>query len=239
MIYIKTIFIYLHAFILLIKSLPKLRKAKKLTHLSSAEKAEEIFKTPIHISKSIIEKSNSTVKVTGLERIPDQPVLFVANHQGLFDILLLIGYLERPIGFIAKEEIKKIPIVNKWMIEMQCVFIDRSNRRAAVKVIDDGIELLNSGQSMVIFPEGTRGKGREINPFKSGSLRLATRSGVPIVPVTVDGTYQVYEKNNRKITASDLTLTVSEPIYPEQYENMKHNQLALEIEQVIAEQMPK
>lgn len=239
MIYIKTIFIYLHAFILLIKSLPKLRKVRKLTHLSGAEKAEEIFKTPIHISKSIIEKSKSTLKVTGLELIPDQPVLFVANHQGLFDILLLLGYLERPVGFIAKEEIKKIPIVNKWMIEMKCVFIDRSNRRAAIKVIDDGIELLNSGQSMVIFPEGTRGKGREINPFKSGSLRLATRSGVPIVPVTIDGTYQAYEKNNRKIKASDLILTVSEPIYPEQYENMKHNQLALEIEQVIAEQMPK
>lgn len=235
----KTLFIYLQAFFFIIGSLPKLRKARKITHLSDKDRAQHVFSTPKKIAKNIIKKTNSTVVVTGLERIPNGPVLFVANHQGLFDILLLIGYLDRPVGFIAKEEIKKIPIVNQWMTEMKCVFIDRSNRRTALKVIDDGIASIKSGQSMVVFPEGTRGQGREINPFKSGSLRLATRSGVPIVPLTIDGTYQVFEENRRKIKASHITLTVAEPIYPEQYEKMKHNQLALNIQGIITDNMSK
>lgn len=231
----KTLFIYLYAFILVLGSLPKLRQAKKLPSEPYAEKAKQIFKTPTQISKKVIGKTKSSVTVTGLERIPDQPVLFVANHQGLFDILVLLGYLEKPIGFIAKTEIIKIPIINKWMTELKCVFIDRSNRRAAVKVIDDGIASLKAGQSMVIFPEGTRGEGRKIEPFKSGSLRLGTRASVPIVPVAIDGTYQMYEKNNKRVQPSMLTLTVAEPIYPEQYQESKHNQLADKLQHIITD----
>ena len=123
------------------------------------------------------------------------------------------------------------------MMELKCIFIDRSDRRSALKVIDDGIQSLQEGQSMVIFPEGTRGEGREINPFKPGSLRLATRSNVPIVPIAIDGTYQIYEKNKRKIEASDLTLAILDPIYPEQYQSLKHKQLAADIQHMITNKL--
>ncbi|MBU5595021.1 1-acyl-sn-glycerol-3-phosphate acyltransferase [Amphibacillus sp. MSJ-3] len=229
----KTFFIYLYAFFLVLGSLPKLGQAKKLPDDPYSEKAKQIFKTPARVSKKVIKKTKSTVTVTGLERIPDEPVLFVANHQGLFDILLLLGYLEKPVGFIAKEEIKKIPIINKWMTELKCVFIDRSNRRSAIKVIDNGMASLKAGQSMVVFPEGTRGQGRSLEPFKSGSLRLATRVGVPIVPLAIDGTYHMYEENNNRVQPSEVTLTVGDPIYPEQYRNLKHNQIADQLQQTI------
>lgn len=220
---------------LTIGSLPKLYKVRKMTSDSYADKVEAIFQTPSHISRKVIKKTKSTVSVVGIERIPDQPVLFVANHQGLFDILVLLGYLDKPVGFIAKQEIKKIPIINSWMMELKCVFLDRSDRRAALKVIDDGINSLKQGQSMVIFPEGTRGDGPKVETFKSGSLRLGTRAGVPIVPLAIDGTYDVFEKNNNRFKPAKITLTVADPIYPAEYNEMKHNQLAAKLEQTITE----
>ena len=107
----KTLLIYLQAFFLVIASLPKLCRVKKRSNEPFVEKAEQIFRTPANISKKIIAKTGSTVTVTGLEKIPDQPVLFVANHQGLFDILLLLAFLEKPIGFIAKKELKKFRLL--------------------------------------------------------------------------------------------------------------------------------
>lgn len=231
----KTILIYLYSIMLTIGSLPKLYKVRKMTNDSYADKAEAIFQTPSDISRKVIKKTKSTVSVVGIERIPDQPVLFVANHQGLFDILVLLGYLDKPVGFIAKQEIKKIPIINSWMMELKCVFLDRSDRRASLKVIDDGINSLKQGQSMVIFPEGTRGDGPKVETFKSGSLRLGTRAGVPIVPLAIDGSYDVFEKNNNRFKPAKITLTVADPIYPAEYNEMKHNQLAAKLEQTITE----
>ena len=75
------------------------------------------------------------------------------------DIPVLLGYLNKPIGFVSKAEIKKFPVVPTWMELMNCVFMDRSDRRQSLKAIKDGIELLKNGHSIVIFPEGTRSKG--------------------------------------------------------------------------------
>lgn len=222
----KTKLIYLYAIIITTLTLPKLKQAQKLPNDNYEIKGQAIYKTPESISRRVIKKTGTHVTVHGLEKIPEGPVLFASNHQGLFDILLLLGYINRPIGFIAKKEIKKFPIIRSWMKELQCVFIDRSNRRAAIKVIEDGVNSLTLGQSMVIFPEGTRSKGGPIVPFKSGSLRLGTRAGVPIVPITINGTYLMLEANNGKMKAADVSLTVGEPLMPEDYQNLKSQKIA-------------
>ncbi|WP_091499168.1 lysophospholipid acyltransferase family protein [Amphibacillus marinus] len=229
----KTFLIYAYSAILVLGSLPQLRQAKKIPDQPFARKAKSIYRTPATVSRRVIEKTKSTVTVSGHEKIPDQPVLFVANHQGIFDILVLLAYLDKPIAFIAKREIKRIPIISKWMEQIKCVFIDRSNRRAAIKVIDDGVESIKAGQSMVIFPEGTRSKGTNVQPFKSGSLRLGTRAEVPIVPITINGTYKMLEEDGGRIKAADIELIVGDPIYPEQYQGIKHNQLASDIQEII------
>lgn len=230
----KTLLIYLYSALLVIGSVPKLLKVKKIPNtMPYQEKAGQIFETPARVSRKVIEKSKSTVTVIGEENMPSEPVLIVANHQGIFDILVLLGYLDKPVGFIAKKEIKKIPIINKWMEQLNCVFIDRSNRRAAIKVIDDGIASLKAGQSMVIFPEGTRSKSEKVNSFKSGSLRLGTRASVPIVPVSINGTYKMLEENEGKVKGAHVKLVISEPIYPEHYETLKHNELAEQLEAII------
>lgn len=236
----KTALIYLYGILLVLRSIPKLRVLKKISAtVPYVDKANQIYQVPTNIARKVVERTKSTVTVTGREQLPNEPVLFVANHQGMFDILVLLGYLDKPIGFIAKREIKKIPVMSQWMEEMNCVFIDRSNRRAALKVIDDGVDSLLAGQSMVIFPEGTRSKGSQVNEFKSGSLRLATRALVPIVPVTIDGTHRILEGNDGKIKAANVHVTIGEAIYSEQYKNVKHNQLAKQLQKIIEETIAK
>ncbi|SDC06324.1 1-acyl-sn-glycerol-3-phosphate acyltransferase [Pelagirhabdus alkalitolerans] len=229
----KTLGIYIYATWIVILTIPKLWKVKKIPDDSYSDKARQIYHIPAQVSQKVIIKTKSNVNVRGEENLIDQPVLFVANHQSLFDILLLLGYLDKPIGFIAKAEIKKLPIISSWMKQMKCVFIDRSNRRAALKVIDDSIESLRSGQSIVLFPEGTRNDGQSLKPFKPGSLRVGMRSEVPIIPIAINGTHNMYERNGNKIKPTQLTLSIGKPIYKEEYANLKSQQLASELQERI------
>ena len=223
-----TIMIYAYATILVIGSLFKLPKAKKqFSNRKSNNGIDEmIFSTPSKVSKKVIERTGSKVYVKGQENLPEVTALYVSNHQGLFDILVLLGYLGKPVGFIAKKEIQRIPIINKWMKLIYCVFMDRKDRRQSVQAIREGIRNLKSGYSMVVFPEGTRSRGAKLNNFKSGSLRLATRAKVKIVPITINGTSQMLEENDGKVKPSKVTLTIEKPILPEEYENMKSEELA-------------
>lgn len=161
----------------------------------------------------ILKLSGCKVHVEGLENIPkDRAALFVANHQSNFDIPLLMSVIDTPKGFIAKKELENIPLLSKWMKYIQCVFMDRDNLRQSAESIVKGINILKSGYSMVIFPEGTRSKGGQHSDFKAGSFKLATKSKSLIVPVTIDGTYKVLEESNNKIKASNLKVIIHKPI---------------------------
>lgn len=159
----------------------------------------------------IIKSSGSRVEVVGSENVPQGPVLFVANHQSYFDIPVFMVHAPKFVAFIAKVELEKIPVLSWWMKKMGCLFMDRKDLRQSLRIILEGIESLKAGQSMVIFPEGTRGKNGEMADFKPGSLKLAVKAGVPIVPVTLKDTYKVFEANNR-IRKSKITMYFHEPI---------------------------
>ncbi|SCY01604.1 lysophospholipid acyltransferase family protein [Alkaliphilus peptidifermentans] len=169
-------------------------------------------------AKKLVLLTGSNVEVLGLENIPDGPVLFVSNHQGNFDIPILLSSLPKSISFVAKIELKKLPIINRWMEFLECVFIDRKDLRQSLRAITKAIEVLKSGQSMVIFPEGTRSKGSQLQPFKPGSLKMATKANVPIIPVTIKGSYKIMEANNNKITPAKVQVIISEPIYVDNIE---------------------
>lgn len=154
------------------------------------------------------------VSVKGLENIPRQgSCLFVSNHQGNFDIPVLFSSLNTPIGFLAKIELAKIPVLRQWMPLLGCVFIDRANLRQSVKAVQQCVDVLKRGYSMVIFPEGTRSKSRQMGEFKKGSLRLVEKADVPIVPVTVNNTYSALEANNNRVAGADVSVVISPPIY--------------------------
>jgi len=149
-------------------------------------------------ARSIIFITGCTMDVEGLENIPRRGgVCFVSNHVGIFDIILALAYIGRPFGFIAKKELLMLPFINMWISILGGLFIDRKNIRKALATINQGIQKIQGGGCMLIFPEGTRSKGRGLLPFRSGAIKLATSSLAPIVPIAITGSYDVFEKDYR------------------------------------------
>jgi len=184
----------------LLRSIPSMIKTKRFNEKDMAEEKERLtFKATSAWANSLLKVAGVRVNVHGLENLPkDQNVLFIGNHQGNFDIPIYISKIPVPKGFVSKIEVKKIPGVSTWMEYMHCVFMDRSNLRKAGEAIIQGVKVLKNGHSLVIFPEGTRSKGDKMGEFKAGSFKLATKSKVPIVPVTMSGSYKIMESNKRK-----------------------------------------
>jgi 1-acyl-sn-glycerol-3-phosphate acyltransferase len=160
----------------------------------------------------LIAITGCTPVVTGREHIPQKgSVCFVSNHAGAFDIILALAYIGRPFGFIAKKELLFLPLINVWIYILGGLFIDRKNIRKALNTINLGIRKIQRGGSMLIFPEGTRSKGRGLLPFRSGSVKLATHSLAPIVPIAISGSYEVFEKEYR-VHPAPVRVTFCPPI---------------------------
>ncbi|AUN16535.1 1-acyl-sn-glycerol-3-phosphate acyltransferase [Clostridium botulinum] len=215
----------------------------KLKHLKRKGNREEIDR---YINKSVLGWANFIVngigiKINkkGLENVPDGPCLFVGNHQGLLDVPVIVSSLDRYVGFVAKKEMLKLKILTYWMKEMKCVFMDRQNVRAAVKTINEGVENLKNGYSMLIFPEGTRSRGENLGEFKKGSMKLGIKARVPIVPIAINGTYNVLEANGRKIKAADVDLIICPPIYPNELSKEEQNNLSATIKDIIQKELEK
>lgn len=211
---IRTIRWFLGFVFKLLVSLPTLNKVEKLDK-SGDQKEKEIIvdKQVKDWAKYLVKLSGTDVTVIGEENVPSGAVLFVSNHQGNFDIPLILGHISKPKGFIAKVEINKMFIIRKWMKHLNCIFIDRNDIRQSVKAISDGAKKLSSGDSMVIFPEGTRSLDGKLLEFKPGSMKLATKSKIPVVPVTINGSKDIMGKGSILIKPANVTITISKPIY--------------------------
>lgn len=167
-------------------------------------------------AKIVLFTAGEKVELIGIEKVPtDKPVLFVGNHNSIFDVVTFYAYMPVPTGFIAKKEVKKIPLLNLWMYCMGCIYIDRSSPRKGLKSIETGVERIKAGDSIFVFPEGTRSKTGEMRPFKPGCLRLAEKTGCPIIPVAMINTGKVFEGNHYKLHRVDCKMIFGDPIYPE------------------------
>ncbi len=211
---LRTIVWYLYFFFYLIKVMPAYYKANSLLKKGRIEERDKIVnRITTKWAKDLLRLAGAKVTVIGAENVPkDRTVLFVSNHQGYFDIPLLMGYIDKPKAFIAKIETNKIPLISSWMKQMSCIFLDRNDMRQSLQVMKEAAEDLKKGNSMVIFPEGTRSKGNAMSEFKAGSLRIAVKAKVPIVPITIQGTYKLMEQNNFWINPAEVKLTISEPL---------------------------
>ncbi|MBB6630348.1 lysophospholipid acyltransferase family protein [Clostridium algidicarnis] len=185
-----------------------------------------------YTKKVVSNWSIKTIKIIGMEievigkdNIPKEACLFVSNHQSYFDVPALIYAIDKPIGFVAKKELEKIPVYKSWMLDIKSVFIDRNNAREAIKTINEGVQYLKEGYSMGIFPEGTRSKSKHMGKFKKGSLKLATKSKVPIVPISINGTYKAFEETGSLKRAS-VKIIIDKPIYTKDLTKEEENTLS-------------
>ena len=192
----------------LIGTLPKLKKARKLDREGKLTERDLVVVEAVgDWARYVIRIAGGTVEVVGQELVPtDTAVVFIGNHQGNMDIPLLLGFIDKPKAFISKIEILKVPILSGWMKLMQCTFMDRKDMRQSVRAMREAVETVKKGYSLVIFPEGTRNKGGPVGEFKPGSFKLALKSGVPIVPLTIDGSWRLLEEKGR---LQDATIRVT------------------------------
>jgi 1-acyl-sn-glycerol-3-phosphate acyltransferase len=212
----------------------------KKKNMTEAEIEEYASKQVSAFARSLVVATGSTVNIVGKENIPERSCVFVGNHQGNFDILALKGYIDKPMGFIAKKELQKLPGVNYWMKQVHNVFIDREDPRDSVRAILEGVENLKKGISMVIYPEGTRSQGKEMLEFKKGAMKLAIKAGAPIVPVTINKSYKIFEAQKGKRTKPiKVDMIFSEPIDPKTLTKEELNNLSERVKGVIEENLKK
>ena len=166
--------------------------------------------------KLILFIAGTKVTVIGEDRIPkDTPVLYVGNHRSYFDVVLTYARCPGLTGYVAKDSMKKIPLLSTWMERLYCLFLNRTDIKEGLKTILTGIEQIKNGISMCIFPEGTRNDNpKELLPFKEGSFKLALKTGCPIIPIAMTNTPKIYEAQAPLLKKTHVVLHYGKPILP-------------------------
>ncbi len=195
--------------------------------LFSKDAKDAYMKFMMHIVfTSINFLSGANVIYIGFDRIPsDVPVLYVANHESFFDVLMTLTRLPGKICFVAKKQFEKIPIFAQALQLYNTLFIDRDNVKQGLKTILEAIERVKKGMSIFIFPEGTRSRDGKMNDFKEGSMKIAVKSGCPIVPIAIANTANVFENHFPKLTAVPVVIEVLDPVIPSDYDAKEQKHL--------------
>jgi 1-acyl-sn-glycerol-3-phosphate acyltransferase len=173
------------------------------------------FQIAAHIwSRFLIFCSGVRVNHSGLENIPkDRALIFASNHQGAADILILLAYLPVHFRFAIKKELFKIPIFGWYLRKAGYFSIDRKVLLSAYRTVEMIIEIIKEGESVLIFPEGTRTRTGELGRFKRGSLLAALKSGAPIIPLAISGSFEIIQKGGWTFDPRPVKLSVGKPIY--------------------------
>jgi 1-acyl-sn-glycerol-3-phosphate acyltransferase len=166
--------------------------------------------------------------LAGWEALPEeiqrgeQPVVFIANHQSHLDPPLLISTLPSHPVFLAKRELAYVPFLG-WVIWLAgFIFVDRLDRARAVASVEDAASRIRQGQSVVVFPEGTRGRHGRLLPFKKGSFTLALKAGVPIIPLAIQGGADILPRGDWRVRGDVYRLQVGTPLDPSDFSDAEH-----------------
>lgn len=179
--------------------------------------------------------------IIGEENVPkDQPVLYIGNHRSYFDIIITYSRCPRLTGYVAKDSMKKVPLLSTWMTRLHCLFINRSDVKEALKTILAGIDNIKNGISMCIFPEGTRNKTDDLMlPFKEGSFKIAEKSGCPIIPMAITNSADVLEAHMPRVKKTHVIVEYGTPIYPNELDKEQKKKIGAYCQNVIAEMLEK
>lgn len=153
------------------------------------------------------------VEVRGMENVDKKTsYVFIANHQGTYDIFAIYGYLNHNFKWMMKESLQKIPLVGRACKNAGHIMVDRTNPTGIRRTMDDAKKRLRNGMSLVVFPEGSRTKTGYMTPFKKGAFLLASQFGLPLVPLTIDGSFDVMSKEQRIPIFGRIIMTIHKPI---------------------------
>lgn len=167
--------------------------------------------------KLILWFTGTDITYIGRENIPkDQAVLYVGNHNSYFDILLTYSQCPGLTGYVAKSEMLRYPLLRDWMKRLYCLFLDRTDMRAGLQMILTGIDYIKQGISVCIFPEGTRSRDGQMQPFKEGSMKMAQKTGCPIIPMAITNSVEIFENHLPRVKPCRVIVEYGAPIYPKE-----------------------
>lgn len=189
----------------------------------------------------IIKMAGVDMTIIGEENIPDEPVLFIGNHRSFFDVVITYSRCKRLTGYVAKKEMEHIPLLSVWMRYLYCLFLDRKNPKEGLKTILQAIDYIKRGISICIFPEGTRSKDAEpmLLPFKDGAFKIATKTNCAIVPISLNNTCTIFEKQFPRIRKTHVVIEYGKPIYPGELDPEDKKHIGNYVHNVILETLQK
>lgn len=162
--------------------------------------------------------AGARVSVQGQENVdPSRPTIYVSNHQSAADIPALLVALPVNVRFVAKKQLRWVPIIGWYLRLAGHILVDRSNTRSAIASLDAAGKKIRAGTSILMFPEGTRSPQRRILPFKKGPFALALKAKVPVCPVTVEGAGELMPKRSLRIVPGEIRVKIGKPIDTTQY----------------------
>lgn len=167
-------------------------------------------------SRTVLKFCGIKLRVEGLNRIDmSHSHIYVSNHASQFDIPAVIAGIPDQIRIVYKKELEKVPFFG-WGLKWPKVYIgvDRRGGQEALQNLDAAAETIRNGASVLLFAEGTRSPDGRLQPFKRGAFNLAVKAGVPVVPLTINGSFSILSKNSLRLRPGTITLVLDEPIAP-------------------------
>jgi len=187
-------------------------------------------------SGSIVRRAHIELVVEGREHAtPGASFVIMSNHQSLYDVPVIYQVLQRRIRMVAKKELFRVPIWGRAMHSAGFISLDRQSRERSRQTLLDSTDILRTGTSIWIAPEGTRSKTGELGEFRKGGFHLALQSGCPILPVSIIGTRAVLPSKSYRITdGCKVRAVIHPPVDPRPYGEERRDELIEVVRNAIA-----
>jgi 1-acyl-sn-glycerol-3-phosphate acyltransferase len=207
----------------------------KFSGLKTAEK-QYVYLVTSRWARFTLFTAGIKLNVSGRAFVPgaDSGFVVISNHQGNFDIPVFLACLPFTTGFISKKELMRLPFLSSWMRALNCLPIDRKNPRDSREKLIERIKRRDKNP-IFLFPEGTRSRGPEMGPFRTGSLKLIFLNQIDVLPVTINDSFMCYEKYG-KIRGGSISVIFHPLVKTSLYDPSGFEKFNADLREVIASQ---
>ena len=190
------------------------------------------------VTKAANRAGRVKIESYGLENIPkENGFIFFPNHQGMFDALVFLESCPVPFSVVYKKEVSNVILLNQVFKALHAIAIDREDIKQSLQVINQMTEEVKKGRNFLIFPEGTRSKDGKMLPFKEGSMKMATKTGCPIIPIAISNSAQIWEAHFPKMKPAHVVVEYGAPIYPKELSKEEQKFIGAYTQQKIQEML--
>src|SRR3990172_2827953 len=209
-----------------------------ILHCVLTGNVEWLYFVGVGAAKLALRLGGVRVRAKGLENIPAEVCVFVANHTSNADPPAVVGAIPRRVALLGKKEVFRVPIMARALRLASFVSVDRSNREAAIASVERALVELKKGVSFLVFPEGTRSPDARLRPFKKGTFVMAIRSGVPVVPISVVGAHRIMRKGEFALQPGEILVKFHPPVDTRTYSLDEKEDLIAHVHAIVAAGLP-